>query len=309
MPRLPPLNALIGFEAAARLGSFSKAADELNLTQSTVSHQIKLVEQVLGQPLFRRSHRRAVLTDAGADFLRTVHGVIEGLQAGIARLEPYRKPGSVVLYAPNAFALGWLLPRLTGFRRAHPRVDIWLDSSGRAVDFERDEVDVLIRRGIQRDPEVVSETLLQEVLVPVGAPALLDGAAPPATPAGLAGHVLLHEERTEDWQRWFDAAGLPGQARHAGPNFSDGGVLLEAAALGHGVALGSTVLADRLLREGRLRPLFGPVLPVDDPYCLAYRPSSLRDDDIRTVCDWLRAQAATWRQTTAPALPPGSEPG
>lgn len=295
MPRLPPLNALIGFEAAARLGSFSKAAAELNLTQSTVSHQIKLVEAILGQPLFRRSHRRAVLTDAGTDFLRTVHGVIEALQAGVARLEPYRKPGSVVVYAPNAFALGWLLPRLAAFRRAHPRVDIWLDTSGRAVDFERDEVDILVRRGIQRDPEVVSETLLQEVLIPVAAPVLVDGATPPATPRDLAGHVLLHEERAEDWQRWFEIAGLTGMARHAGPNFSDGGVLLEAAALGHGVALGSTILADRLLRDGRLRPLFGPALPVDDPTCLVYRPASLRDDDIRTVCDWLRSQATAWR--------------
>src|SRR5271155_1056296 len=138
------LSTLRGFEAAARLASFALAANELHLSHSAVSHQIKLLEAELGQPLFRRVGRSVVLTDAGNDFARTVREILQRLEDGVARLAPYQKPGGVILYTTMAFARGFILRRMAQFRADLPDVDLWLDSSERKVDFATDELDILI---------------------------------------------------------------------------------------------------------------------------------------------------------------------
>lgn len=294
--RLPPLNALIGFEAAARLGSFSKAATELNVTQSAISHQIRIIESALGQPLFRRLGRHVVTTDAGADFLTTVHRMIETLQSGIARLEPYRKPSSVVVYTTNALATCWLLPRIHLFRQKFPAIDIWLDTSGRKISFLREEVDVLIAQEKPRDGDIVVKHLFGEVLKPICAPSLQRARPSIRKPADLCRYTLLHDERSEDWAAWFQAAGISDCDTIKGPNFSDSGVLLEAAAAGHGVALGSDVLAERYVREGRLAWLFGPELKAQGGYYLMYAPQSVDDPEIRPFCDWIESEGQNFRQ-------------
>lgn len=126
---LPPLTTLIGFEAAARLGSFSRAAEELNITQSAISHQVRVLEDHLGQPLFRRIGRRIELVDAGADFLITAQTALEELRHGVRRLNAYSKPGSVIILMPAALATGWFLPRLADLRASHPWVDPWVHSA------------------------------------------------------------------------------------------------------------------------------------------------------------------------------------
>lgn len=131
----PPLNVLRGFEAAARLGSFHQAAQELHLTQSAISQQIRSLEELLGQPLFHRQGRSVTLTDAGQDLLETTQSVLLQLAMGIQRLEQYRKPNQLVLNTSTAIARHWLLPRLGAFHRAYPEVDLWLFTSDEEPDM------------------------------------------------------------------------------------------------------------------------------------------------------------------------------
>ncbi|MGH6931649.1 MAG: LysR family transcriptional regulator, partial [Dongiaceae bacterium] len=137
---VPPLQYLLGFEAAARLGGFSAAAAELGLTQSAVSHQMHLLEKRLGQPLFLRVGRTVRLTDAGRDYQRTVSIALQQLETGYRKLAPYRKPGSVVIYAPRDFTNRWLLPRLADLRKACAGCDPWIDTSGKTINFSEMEV-------------------------------------------------------------------------------------------------------------------------------------------------------------------------
>ena len=295
--RLPPLSSLEGFEAAARLGSFAAAAEALNLTQSAVSHQIRLLEAALGLRLFRRLHRQVVLTDAGRDFQRTVDVTLEGLRVGVDRLKPYKKPGSVVVYCDPALASAWLAPRLPRFAQQHPRIDIWLDTSGRAVDFERDDVDVLIRRGERSASMFAAGTrqtvLFGESLRPVAAPDVARRLRRKGLAAGLSGAVLLHEEAFDGWPIWFkehgDGSALDDVIR--GPNFSDAYVLLRMAAAGMGVALASAVLAAPFIADRSLVWLSQSSIESALSYSAAASEEGLADPDIATVFEWVGAAA------------------
>lgn len=141
----PPLNVLRGFEAAARLGSFHQAAQELHLTQSAISQQIRSLEELLGQPLFHRQGRSVTLTDAGQDLLETTQSVLLQLAMGIQRLEQYRKPNQLVLNTSTTLARHWLLPRLGAFHRAHPEVDLWLFTSDEEPDMAEQTIDLALR--------------------------------------------------------------------------------------------------------------------------------------------------------------------
>ena len=141
----PPLNVLRGFEAAARLGSFHQAAQELHLTQSAISQQIRSLEELLGQPLFHRQGRSVALTDAGQDLLETTQNVLLQLAVGIQRLEQYRKPNQLVLNTSSAIARHWLLPRLADFHRQHPDIDLWLFTSDEEPDMAEQTIDLALR--------------------------------------------------------------------------------------------------------------------------------------------------------------------
>jgi LysR family transcriptional regulator, glycine cleavage system transcriptional activator len=161
--RLPPLTTLEGFDAAARLGSFSAAAEELGLSQSAVSHQIRNLERALDQELFSRALRQVVLTDAGREFHRTVSEILQQLRRGVDRLAPYRKPNSVIVYCDPAFARQWLLPRLPALIADLPDVDLWLDSRGDAIDFDTTEFDIFITQ----EPDTERVEFPQRELFPV----------------------------------------------------------------------------------------------------------------------------------------------
>jgi LysR family glycine cleavage system transcriptional activator len=297
--RLPPLTTLEGFEAAARLGSFSAAAGALGLTQSAISHQIRQLEEALGQPVFRRLHRKVVLTDAGRDFQRSVGDILDLLREGVTRLEPYRRPGSVVVYCDPALASGWLVQKLPALKTRHPRVDVWLDTSGRLVDFGRDEVDILIRRHrVDRMPlfpsQVVVEKFAEETLRPVGAARLaaeLRQRRPLDWPGSLA---LLHDESFDGWPQWFarhggGAAPADISLLQAGANFSDGFVMLQAATAGLGIALGSTVVAEGMVRSRQLAWLSADEIASPHAFLVATTENALRDPDTRATFDWLRS--------------------
>ena len=282
------LSTLRGFEAAARRGSFAAAAEELRLTHSAISHQIRTLERELGQPLFRRVARSVVLTDAGKDFAQTVARVLRTLDDGVGRLSPYRKPRSVILYTSSAFARGYLLPRLAMLREAYPEVDVWLDTSERVVDFDYDEVDILIStRAPAAGPHALAQPLIADCRRPLAAPSLIAARRGlPATPAQLRQWPLLHDESAVTWRSWFDHAGLSLSEADAGAAFSDHALALEAAAAGLGVVLGSVVAADAYLRHGALRAI-SDIEIAQDPYRIYCDSRRIGEEHVRAVHQWL----------------------
>lgn len=286
------LSTLRGFEASARLGSFAAAAEEIHVTHSAVSHQIRSLEHELGQPLFRRVARSVVLTDAGKDFAQTVARVLRTLDDGVARLSPYRKPRSVIVYTSSAFARGYLLPRLNALRDAHSDIDVWLDTSERPVDFDYDEVDVLISaESRSAGPHTLVRHLLADRSRPLAAPALIAARGGlPASPAQLQLWPLLHDEGPVTWRSWFDRAGLPSGDADAGPAFSDHALALEAAAAGLGVVLASAVAADAYLRRGELCAVADLEMPRNS-YQICCDSRRIDEPHVRLVYDWLIAEA------------------
>lgn len=304
MKRLPPLKTLEGFDAAARLGSFAAAAEALGLTQSAISHQIRLLEQTLGQPLFRRLHRRVALTDPGRDFHRTVRAVLQGLRDGVNRLEPYRKPGSVIVYCQADITHAWLAPRLPQFHASHPQIDMWLDTSDRDIDFDRDEVDILIRQVDEGEegftgPSLRVETLFDQSWRPIGPPAMADTDAA-ALARRLTDLPLLHVEGDVDWQDWYGK--VVGEVDDAlverlmrGTNFSDPYSMLRCAAAGGGVGLADPVFASTFLADGSLAWLSDIALPSRSRIIMAAPRERLERRTIHLTFEWLILQAARTR--------------
>ncbi|HAU4897130.1 TPA: LysR family transcriptional regulator [Aeromonas hydrophila] len=279
----PPLNVLRGFEAAARLGSFHQAAQELHLTQSAISQQIRSLEELLGQPLFHRQGRSVALTDAGQDLLETTQSVLLQLAMGIQRLEQYRKPNQLVLNTSTAIARHWLLPRLGEFHRAHPEVDIWLFTSDEEPDMAEQTVDLALRWDLGPQAECRHQHLLADRLLPVATATVLSRPAEDRT--------TLHGERELDWHHWTLRGGEDLHLQTRGLNFSDPGLLLEAASAGLGVALVSELLSRPARQQGQLLPL--STRRVKGPqWNLLVHQDSDGMPECRAFCHWLGQQFA-----------------
>ncbi len=281
------LSTLRGFEAAARLASFALAADELHLSHSAVSHQIKLLESELGQPLFRRVGRSVVLTDAGKDFARTVRDILRRLEDGVVRLAPYQKPSGVILYTTMSFARGFLRPRMARLVDDLPEVDLWIDTSERPVDFTTDEVDILVTpaAGVAAHGTIDAH-LLEDSRVPVASPRLIEKMGGSSRGAlSIIGWPLLHDEGDVSWRQWLSLIGRPDVDAVSGSNFSDHALMIDAAVDGHGVALASTVCADPYLRNGALVALPGPCIP-QAAYRIYCDLRSYEDDRVLGVYEW-----------------------
>lgn len=288
---LPPMAAMAGFEAAARLSSFSLAAQELNMTQSAVSHQVRALEEHLGQPLFMRLNRRVELTDAGRDFQATVAATLETLRLGVRRLGFYTKPGSVVLAMPPSFASGWYMPRLARLKADHPDMEPWLVTTEEDVNLTDSEVDILVTQTSDNRDGLTSVTLFTDTVWPMCAPSLR--ARMPAEPDGrtFLDFPMLHDETEDDWQKWFLAGGLEGGELVQGLNFSDPGVMIDAAARGFGVCLGSLNLASERLAKGELVLAGGRGMASARPFTLVTHPRNLRHPVVTALWDWLVAEA------------------
>lgn len=277
----PPLNALRGFEAAARLGSFHKAAEELHLTQSAISQQIRSLETFLEQPLFFRNGRSVSLTDAGYDLQSTTQAMLQQLSVGIRRLEQYRKPNQLVVNTTPAFARHWLLPRLGDFHRQHPEVDLWLFTSFDPPDMATQTIDLSLRDDLSAQAECSHLTLFRDRLYPACHPDLLN------TPAEQ--RTTLHGEREMDWSHWVVEGGEDVGQRSNGLNFSDPGLLLDAACAGHGIALVSQLLASQARTQGLLQPLCGQTVRGPDWSCLTHRDSE-KSALTRSFSTWLQGR-------------------
>lgn len=296
--RLPPLNALRSYEAAARHLSFTRAAAELGVTPAAVSHQVKMLEDHIGVSLFQRASRQLILTDAGAACLPGIRSAFEGLATAVDAISNAGRSGVLTVSVAPSFAGKWLLPRLERFQAAHPDIDVRVAASMHLVDFASGEVDIAIRYGAGRYPGLLSERLISEAVIPVCSPKLLEGPNPLRTPSDIGLHTLLHDDSPDDdqscpsWEMWLKAAGVASVDASRGPRFNQSSLVLEAAILGRGIALAKSTIAAADLAEGRVVKPFEVTLPLEFAYYIVYPESKTLIPKVDLFIRWLREEVA-----------------
>jgi LysR family transcriptional regulator, glycine cleavage system transcriptional activator len=292
MPRrLPPLNAVKAFEAAARSKSFTRAAEELHVTPGAVSQQVKALEAALGLKLFNRERQRLVITEAGRDYLAVVRDALDQIAAGTESLVRRQRSGILTVSASIDFAAKWLVHRLGRFVETHPEIDLRISAIDHHVDFAREEVDLAVRHGDGRWPGLDVARLCCERLFPVCSPKLISGRNCLASPADLLKFPLMRLDDWTTWNRWFEAAGVADPVAH-GQVLNRASMLIDAAVDGQGVALARTVLAAWDIINGRLvRP--GEVsLEMSNTYWIVCPRVVSRSSKIAAFRGWLLAEAA-----------------
>ncbi|CAO3451751.1 Transcriptional regulator, LysR family [Azospirillum argentinense] len=289
--RLPPLNALRAFESAARHLSFTKAAEELHVTQAAVSHQIKGLEEWLGMPLFRRMNRALILTETGQSYLPPVRDALDTLSHATERLFRMDGSGALTISTMPSFAAKWLVMRLGRFQARHPELEVRLHTTPQLVDFTQQDVDIGIRFGAGNWPGLRCERLMTEDIYPVCSPSLLDGPRPLCCPEDLRHHTLLHDDYFITWGTWGEAAGIAGLDHARGPRFDDSALLLQVAAEGGGVALARGVLVADDVAAGRLVRLFDIHLPGNYAYYVVAPPHYFSRPKVKAFRDWLFEEA------------------
>lgn len=293
--RLPPLDLLAAFEAAARHLSFTRAGAERFITQSAMSRQIQALEEELGVALFRRHHRRLSLTEHGVRLHATCTAVLAQLRATVGEIRAPARREVLSLTTTPGFAALWLIPRLPAFTRAHPGVDVRLDASFERRDLRGEGFDIAVRYtpvGPER-----GEPLFPESLQPVCSPRLMRNSPPLKTPADLQRHTLLQFSETGgggmpvEWEPWLQAVGLPDLEPAARLSFSSYGDVIAAAVSGQGVALGRRPLVDRLLRGRQLVAPFKDAPVSSRAYYVIVEPGARARPAVVALERWLRQEA------------------
>lgn len=292
MRRLPPLQCLLAFEAAARLGSFSRAAQELALTQSAISHQILHLEEWVDQALFRRIGRGVALTAAGELFLKTVCETLKLINEGRDRIEPYGNLDSVLLYSPPHISYGWLMPRLPALKALYPALEIWLLSEQEVREIDRIDVDLIISTHPSASPNIVSTPLMDDEALAVCGPRTAQHLLPLAFPEVMTQAPLLVQEGRPEWAPWLPERRREGLKTSRTLTVEDPHLLLMAAEQEMGIAMVSRLLADHALQQGRLVAL--PQIPGFSLPRLWLLKSSLppRTQAVEITFDWLLQAAA-----------------
>lgn len=281
-----PLNALRAFEASARLGSFTRAGLELRVTQTAISHQVKALEETLGLTLFKRLPRGLALTDEAQALLPVLSDAFWRMSATLSQFEQGNFREILTIGVVGTFAIGWLLPRLAGFREAHPHVDLRLKTNNNRADMLLDGLDLFIRFGDGAWHATEAVRLMEAPFSPVCAPQV---AARLAQPRDLAGADLLRSYRQDEWAAWFRMAGLePLPAR--GFMFDSSRALVEAAALGAGVALVPVAMFAREIAEGRVVRPFAVEAPLG-AYWLTWLKSRRQTPAMRAFRQWIADEA------------------
>lgn len=305
LDRLPPLDLLASFEAAARLLSFTKAADERFVTQSAMSRQMRALEDELGVALFRRSHRALALTEAGARLYGVCTTVLAQLRGTVRELRAPSQREVLALTTTPGLASFWLIPRLPSFTRAHPGIDVRLDASFDLRQLAAEGFDVAIRYA--RPEKVAGQPLFGESVLPVCSPSLLRQ-LPLERPEDLAAHTLLQMELSVsggmpvEWEPWLAALGLPGLEPAARLSFSGYNEVVTAAVAGQGIALGRRPLVDELLRQGQLVAPLATTVATPRGYILVVDPAARLRPAVRALETWLLEQAAGERAASAQPL-------
>jgi DNA-binding transcriptional LysR family regulator len=297
MPRpLPPLNSLRAFEAAARHLSFTRAAEELNVTQAAVSHQVKALEERIGVKLFRRLTRGLLLTEDGHALLPDLREAFDRLAQAVDRIGRQGGQGTLNISLLTTFALGWLVPRLPRFQAAHPSIDVRLTTTARLIDFAVEDVDVAVRYGTGGWPGLRCDKILDDVITPLCNARFMERLR---KPADILNVPLLHEQYEHDWRTWFRAAGLSVGQLKKGPIFDSTRVAIEAAIAGVGVACGAPSLFSTEIATGQLHQPFDIVVPNGKSYWLVSPEATAERPKIKAFREWLLEETAR----PAPASP------
>ncbi|MCT8180505.1 transcriptional regulator GcvA [Variovorax sp. Varisp41] len=291
--RLPPLNALRAFEAAARCGNFTRAAHELCVTQGAVSRHIATLEDWLKVQLFERGRHGIRLTPAGQSYHASMRVAFDQIELGTRQLQQSPDEWLLRIKLPPTFAIRWLIPRLARFHARHPRIDVQITTSHKPTDFERDDVDVSIHSEPSPPEGPGYRLLFRETLLPVCAPALLQRDPPLAQPADLAQHALLSSlNRPQDWPAWLEAAGLSGVDTHRGLKFENAAMAYQAAAEGLGVMMGLLAFVRDDLASGRLVAPLALRLPTEGGYFMAWRADRPVPQRVRDFEHWMAEEVA-----------------
>ncbi|MFV8604874.1 transcriptional regulator GcvA [Ralstonia pseudosolanacearum] len=292
--KLPNPGALKMFEAAARLESFSRAAEALCVTHSAVSHQIRALEAELGMVLFKRDGRRITLTDPGRRYADRIRSALFEIAAATESMRTGDRERRLVISLLPSFAARWLTPRIGRFIERYPEIDVELQSTHVITDFNRDDVDVVLRLSDGNDPDLFVEPLLDEVFFPACAPTF-NGGRLPKTPADLADVTLLRSDY-EMWRAWFMAAGLEGWAEpRRGVLYQDASQLMQASMEGQGVGLVRRSLAMQEIISGRLVRLFDIDAPSPWTYWFICPQPLLDSFRVRALREWLHEEVAQFR--------------
>jgi LysR family glycine cleavage system transcriptional activator len=293
--RLPSLNALRAFEAAARFESFTEAAGELFVTHAAVSRHIRDLEEWLGTPLFVRTGRGVELTDAGQRFGAALTPLFDGMAEATREAAAQGSVRTLVVSVEPATASRWLVPRLGRFNDLHPDIELMINPEQRLVDFRSGEADVGIRYAIGAQDDVELVKLSDSMSFPVCSPKLIEGDGP-ITPNDLANYTLLHEQRKQWWADWLEQAGVKGVEDWRGPIFQ-GHLAIEAAEAGQGFALGDQILCTDSIVEGRLARPFPLDMKDHGSYCIVRAKGSKESVTASAFREWLQAEMAdTHRQ-------------
>jgi LysR family glycine cleavage system transcriptional activator len=289
--KLPPLNSLRAFESVARHLSFTKAAEELYVTQAAVSHQIKSLEEFLGLKLFIRRNRSILLTEEGQNYFLDIKDIFTSILESTDKLLERSEKGALTISLPPSFAIQWLVPRLADFNQQQPGIDVRIKAVDKDEGSLIDDVDVAIYYGKGQWSGLRVDKLYQEFLIPLCAPYLLHGDKPLRAPPDLVHHTLLHDTSRQYWKQFMKQNGLEQVNVNHGPIFSHTTMVLQAAVHGQGVALGNNVLAQPEIEAGRLIPLFDKVLMTEFAFYLVCHEKQADTGRIATFRDWLLSRA------------------
>ncbi|KPC52638.1 LysR substrate-binding domain-containing protein [Amantichitinum ursilacus] len=296
MRNLPPLPALRAFEAVSRLGSMVQAAEELHVTHSAISHQIKALEEELAVLLFTRQGKRLLLTEEGRIYAMQVRAAMRDLQTATEMVLNRPRGDELVLSVIPSFATHWLIPRLPRFNAQFPHYKMRLRAGLALDDLKTGMVDLAIRIGARQWPDVQTQLLMPERAIGVAAPHFNGGVLPQTIEEFVSCPVIRSYDSGRDWCR---AAGLD-QSLPPGLNCNDSNLLVQAVLLGQGVAVTRRSLADGLIREGRLVQLLGVEVPFDRDYWLAWPQRSEGSAKLDDFMGWLLREAADYQA----GLPP-----
>lgn len=291
--KLPPLNAVRAFEASARNGGFTRAAEELCVSQGAISRHIGCLEQWLQVKLFTRVHRGVELTPQGTAFFNVAKSVLDLLESGASQLKRSPDENRLRLKLPPTFAMRWLVPRLVRFHALHPTVDVQITTSHANADFDREDVDIGIYSWSEPPSGPGYRRVLSETLLPVCAPSLLGRSAPLRRPADLENHVLLCSlNRPSDWPTWVAAAGVDHIDGNRGLKFENAALAYQAAIDGLGVMIAQWAFIEDDLATGRLVAPFELRAPTKRAYFLATHPHREKATRLQAFEQWILSEAA-----------------
>jgi len=296
--RLPSLNALRAFWAAARHGSFASAAGELHVTASAVSLQVRQLEDELGVKLFQRTPKGLVLSAQGAEILPGVSDAFSQLQSTLSKSTSVGGVQTLTVSVAPSFATKWLLPRLERFVGQYPEIDVRVLATVELTDFGNDPIDLAIRYGRGHYPGLQSDLLMRESVFPVCSPKLLEGRDTTDLPTLLRSAALLHDDSPDqdptcpDWKSWIKAAGITDVDWQRGPRFNQSNFVLEAAANGIGVALAKASLVQYDIADGRLVQLGDTTTPIELAYFLVYPQDRAGNPALTAFQSWIVGEIA-----------------